>query len=304
MVISIDTDSVVGFIGVGSMGEPMARNIQDAGYELCVYDADAENAAAFDDTATVYDSPQEVAANADVVILMVPDDASVNDVFYGPQGLLQGLEPDMLVINMSTISQGTTILSAESVNEAGGTFLDVPVSGTVGPAEEGTLTILAAGDEEQVEEARSLLETMGSPIVYCGSVGQGTNMKLFINMLLGNMMQAFSESLVFGAAHDLEMGKMQEVIQSGPFDAALFRAKGDMIKNRDFEPQFPVNLLFKDLDLALDAAGEVGVPLPITAATREAAVGARGLGFGEEDMAAIIKFLEETSGTLVNTEDH
>jgi len=168
------------------------------------------------------------------------------------------------------------MVAAELVSEAGGQFVDGPVSGTVGPARQGTLVGLAGGKAPVVESVRPVLEAMCEPVVHCGEVGQGTNMKLFINLLLGDAMRT--------------------VVENGALDCPLFAGKGATIADGDFEPRFPVDYQFKDLSLALDRAGDLGVPLSGTAAAREAFSAARGRGYGDEDMAAVIKPLAETAG--------
>ena len=290
----------IGFIGLGAMGAPMAWNLDEAGYTLRVYNRSTEKTEPFaEDGITVCDSPADVAANADATFVMVAGGDALHDVLAGDDGVCTGLDDGKYVVNSSTVSEADTQDAAESVAEAGGRFVDSPVSGTVGPAEEGTLTVLAGGEEDDLDAVEPLLEAVGEPVVRCGPVGQGTNMKLFVNLLLGEMMEGFSEALVFGKKHDLGIDEMLDVVDAGGVGAPMFRAKGEAIRSDDFEPRFPVNLLSKDLDLALDAAGEADVPLPALAATREAASATRGLGHGEEDMAALVKHLETLAGVEV-----
>ncbi|MFC7044373.1 NAD(P)-dependent oxidoreductase [Halobacteriaceae archaeon GCM10025711] len=294
------TMETVGFIGLGAMGAPMAWNVRGAGYDLRVWNRTTERAEPFqDEGATVCSSPREVAEGADVVVTMVTDDDALFDVLEGEDGVFAGLEENTVLMNMSTVSHDATARAADEANRRGAEFVDAPVSGTVGPAQEGVLTVLVGGDDAIVEMVTPVLEAMGSDVVRCGPVGQGTNMKLFINLLLGGVMETFAEALVFGKAHDLDVDTMLDVVGSGPVAAPLLTAKGEAIRDGDFAPQFPVDLLFKDLDLVLDAAGDAEVPLPATAATREAVNGARALGHGDEDMAAVVRFLEETAGVQV-----
>lgn len=290
----------IGFIGLGAMGSRMAWNVHDAGYSLCVYNRSAEKAEPFEeDGVTVCASPAEATEGADAVFTMVAGGDALMNVLQDDDGILAGIDEETVVINTSTVSRTTTEEVADLVAETGGRFVDSPVSGTTGPAEQGTLTVLAGGDTEVVESVEPLLEAIGEPVVHCGAVGQGTNMKLFINLLLGEMMEGFAEALVFGEQHDLGMDDMLQVVDSGGLAAPLFQAKGNAIRTNDFEPRFSVELLSKDLDLILDAAGEADVPLPATAATREAASATRGLGHGEEDMAALVKHVETLAGTEV-----
>lgn len=289
----------IGFIGLGAMGTPMAWNLHDAGYSLRVYNRTIEKAAPFErEGATICSSPAGVAENADTVITMVAGSDALLNVLRDTDGVVE-TAAETTVINMSTVSHETTVEAAELVTECGGQFVDSPVSGTVGPAEVGTLTVLAAGDEAVVGSVEPLLETMGNPVIHCGDVGQGTNMKLCINLLLGGVMQSFAEVLVFGAKHGLGHSEMLDAIDSGGLGAPLFQAKGAAIRNSDFSPDFSVDLLFKDLNLILDAAGNASVSLPATAATRETVSATRGLGHGDEDMAAVVRFLETTADAVV-----
>ena len=211
-------------------------------------------------------------------------------------GVLKGVDENTIVVQMSTIGYAETMAAADLITEAGAQFVDAPVSGTVGPAEDGTLVGLAGGDESVVEEVRPVLEAMCEPVVHCGEVGQGTNMKLFINLLLGDAMAAFAEALVFGRTNGLDVEAMRTVVANGALDCPLFDIKGGIISDGDFEPRFPVDYQFKDLSLALDRAGEAGAQLTQTAAAREAFSAARARGYGGEDMAAVIKPMEETAG--------
>lgn len=293
----------VGFIGLGSMGAPMAWNVSDAGFDLRVYNRTDERTKPFrEEGIDVSPSPAAVAERANVVVTMVTNDDALCDVLGGDDGVADGLSSETTVINTSTVSSEATESAAETVHEAGGRFVDSPVSGTIGPAEQGTLTILAAGEAEVVEDVRPVLEAMGDPVVDCGGVGQGTAMKHAINLLLGGMMQGFAEMLVLGKKRGLDVETMLSVVESGGMDAPLFDAKGEKIRSGSFDPDFPVDLLFKDLNLALSEGGDVGVPLPSTAATREAASATRALGHGEEDMAALIRYLETVGGVEVRDE--
>ncbi len=290
----------IGFIGLGAMGAPMAWNVADAGFSLCVYNrTDARTEPFAEADVPVCDSPREVAARSDAVVVMVTGPDALEAVLEGDDGVAAGLSPETFVVNMSTVSPAATAAADAVVTDRGGRFVDAPVSGTIGPAEAGTLTVLAAGADEDLEAVDPVLTAMGDPIIDCGPVGQGTEAKLFVNSLLGTMMQGFAEAVVFGTARGLDLETMLEVVGSGGLDAPLFQAKGEAIGDRSFDPQFPVDLLFKDLNLALDAAGESAVPMPTTAATREAVTATRSMGHGDEDMAAVVRYLEAVTDQTV-----
>ncbi|MDS0284158.1 NAD(P)-dependent oxidoreductase [Haloarcula onubensis] len=284
--------TTVGFIGLGAMGAPMAWNLDGAGFDLVVYNRSTDREQPFAESGvSVADSPRHLTKRADVVCCIVSDGDAVAEVLERDLGVLEALDDDTVFVQMSTIGYAETMAAADLVTETGAQFVDAPVSGTVGPAEEGTLVGLAGGDEAVVEEVRPILEAMCEPVVHCGEVGQGTNMKLFINLLLGDAMGAFAEALVFGRANGLEMDAMRTVVENGALDCPLFSVKGGTIAEGDFAPRFPVDYQFKDLSLALDRAGEVGAPLSQTAAARESFSAARASGHGEADMAAVIKHL-------------
>ncbi len=294
----------VGFVGLGAMGAPMAWNLADAGFDLTVYNRTTERERPFAEAGvSVADSPKHLTERVDVVCLIVSDGDAVLDVLERDLGVLAGVDEGTTVVQMSTIGRDDTMTAAAAVRERGGRFVDCPVSGTVGPAEEGTLVGLAGGDEDVVEDVRPVLEATCDPVVHCGDAGQGTDMKLFVNLLLGDAMSAFAEALAFGANHDLSVEDMLTVVENGALDSPLFSAKGRAIAEGDFESRFPVDYQFKDLDLALDQSGETGVPMGVTAASRELFAAARGSGHGDEDMAAVIRHLEETTGVAVRSDD-
>ena len=290
--------SQVAFLGLGAMGAPMARNVAADGFDLTVWNRTRETAERFAEEAdaTVADTPANAADGADAVVVMVTDGDALHDVLTGADGALAGLQEGAFVVNTSTVSEDQTQSAAALTADAGGRFVDAPVSGTVGPAEQGTLTALAGGSPEELDAVESLLSAWSETIVRCGGVGQGTNAKLSVNLLLGGMMESFAEALTLAAANDLGVDALLEAVESGGLSAPLFSVKGDAVADGDFTPAFPVELLKKDLDLALDSAGESGVPMPATAATREAATATEALGHDGEDMAALVRHLEEIAG--------
>ncbi len=290
----------VGFVGLGAMGAPMARTLADAGHPLVVYNRTEARTEPFAEAGhAVRESPAAVAAEADAVFVMVTGPEALRAVVTGEESIVEGLAEGTVVVNTSTVSHDATTAAATAVADAGGRYVDAPVLGTVGPAEEGDLVVLASGDDDAIAAVRDPLDAIGSSVFDCGAVGQGTTMKLTTNLLLGNLMEAFAEALAFGTAHDLPLDTVLDVIDDGVLGAPLFAVKGDAVRERSFDPQFPVDLLFKDLSLALDAAGDAEVPLPATAATREAVGATRALGFGGEDVAALVKHLEATTGTTI-----
>ncbi|SMC22760.1 2-hydroxy-3-oxopropionate reductase [Desulfacinum hydrothermale DSM 13146] len=287
----------VGFIGLGTMGNPMARNVVNGGYDLIVYNRTASKTAPFRHMGVpTASSPADLARQSDALIFMVTGPTDLLDLLQRPQGILEGLNPGTVVINMSTVSLDATRRAAALVEAAGGRFLDAPVSGSKVPAEQATLVILVGGDPALIDQMEPLLLTMGKKVVRCGAVPAGTAMKLMINLLLGTMMVDLAEALVFGSRLGLDMEAMLETIASGAMAAPLFALKGKAIAQGDYTKHFPVDLVFKDLNLVLTEAGSLGCPLPATAACREAYNAARAMGWGDEDMAAVFKVLDRLAG--------
>lgn len=292
----------IGWIGLGAMGEPMAQRLAERGHLDAVFNRTPGRAAAFEaQGATAYDAPRRLATASDVVFVMVSDDAALEAVLFERDGVVDGLRPGATVVNMSTVSVAATREAGELIGAAGGSFVDAPVSGTVGPARQGTLLVLASGEDEALDRVAPLLEAFGS-VLRLGGAGAGTRAKLFINQLLGAMMETFAEALVFGRSQGLSLDTMLEIVGGGALAAPLFRVKGEMIGRRDFAKQFPVDLLLKDLDLAQAEAHKAGVYLPALAAVREAVAGARGRGYGDQDMAAVVRLLEDVNGIRVSDE--
>ena len=290
----------IGWIGLGAMGEPMARRLADAGTLQTVYNRTPQRAAPFADLGVrVADTPRRLATASDVVFVMVSDDAALAEVLFESEGVVDGLRPEATVVNMSTVSVAATLQARTAVEAAGASFVDAPVSGTVGPARQGTLLVLAAGESATLDTVAPLLRTFGS-VMRLGEAGGGTRAKLFINQLLGAMMQSFAEALVFGRAAGLSLDTMLAIVSGGALAAPLFRAKGEAIGRREFTKQFPIDLLLKDLELAQAEARKLGVYQPALASVREAVAGAQARGYGDEDMAALVRLLEDVSGVSVS----
>ncbi|MGK7345663.1 MAG: NAD(P)-dependent oxidoreductase [Candidatus Nitrospinota bacterium M3_3B_026] len=290
-------DMRVGFIGLGAMGARMAKNIHEKGFKLNVYNRTPSRAEPFKNLgAGVYGSPSALAENSEIIIIMVTGPDALHEVVEAENGVAAGVGEGAVVVNMSTVSYGATMRASAEISCRKAAFVDAPVSGSIKPAEEGRLVILASGEKAMVDRVEPVLNAMGEQIVYLGGVGKGTNMKLAVNILLAGMVQALAESLTLGRRLGLRLADMLRVIESGGMSSPLYKAKGDAILNGDFSKKFPVSLAFKDLSLALDAAGDACVPLPVTAAAREMYNAAMARGLGDEDFAAVVKVMESLAG--------
>lgn len=291
-------DMSVGFIGLGAMGARMAKNIHEKGFKLNVYNRTPSRAEPFKALgAGVYGSPSALAENSEVIIIMVTGPEALHEVIEAENGAAAGVREGAVVVNMSTVSYGATMRASAEISCRRAAFVDAPVSGSIKPAEEGKLVILASGEKTVVDKVEPVLAAMGAQIIYLGGVGKGTNMKLAVNALLTGMVQVLAESLTLGRRLGLRLADMLRVIESGGMSSPLYKAKGGAILNGDFAKRFPVSLAFKDLSLALDAAGDACVPLPATAAAREMYSAAMAHGLGDEDFAAVMKIMERLAGT-------
>lgn len=277
----------VGFIGLGAMGAPMARNLHRAGFELRVWNRSPGPRAAFERNGIpVAGSPAALAADADAVVIMVSDPPALEAVLGG---VCEGLRTGGTVINMSTVSHHATLAALASVQARGGYFVDAPVSGTVKPAQDGSLVILAGAEAGDLARVQPLLDAVGKKTIHCGGPGQGTRMKLVINLMLGGMLALLAEGLNLGGRGGLDPERLLEAIGGGPLGAPLYAVKGRMMLDDRFDKQFPLDLLGKDMDLLLQEAAGHGLPLYVSAAVRERVSAARGAGYGDEDMAALYK---------------
>jgi 3-hydroxyisobutyrate dehydrogenase-like beta-hydroxyacid dehydrogenase len=293
----------VGVIGLGRMGSRMATNLAESTFETCVYDRSAAPTEPFRERGVpVCATPRAVVERSDAVVIVVSDGDAVLDVLEGDDGVLAALgDGRTAVINASTIGYDETVTIAELVTDAGGRFVDSPVSGTTPQAASATLTVLAAGPDDLLTLVRPVLSVLGEPVIDCGGVGQGTRSKLFINHLLAGMVGSFVEALAFGTSQELDLDHMLAVVASGGMDSPLYAAKGDQLRERDFEPRFTVDLLGKDVGLVLDAGSDAAVPLPVASTVHSVIDATRGLGHGDDDIVALVRFLEANGDVTVRS---
>ncbi|HXM57977.1 MAG TPA: 3-hydroxyisobutyrate dehydrogenase, partial [Candidatus Dormibacteraeota bacterium] len=289
----------IGFIGLGTMGLPMASNLLDAGHSLRVYDVDASRAPLLDGRdAEPCGSPRDAASGADVVITMLPASRHVLAAMLGPDGAVEGVRPGATVIDMSTIDPGTTRRVAEAVATRGGRMLDAPVSGGSIGARDATLTIMVGGDPEVLEAHRDVLRALGERIVHCGPIGMGETVKLANNLLAGTSMVGVAEAFALGVRAGVDPKTLLEVIETSSGNCWNLRnlpvpgLVPSAPVNRDFAPGFMVDLMHKDLGLALGAGAELGLPLTLTAVAHQLYGLASRHGHGRLDMSAVAKLLE------------
>lgn len=289
----------VGFIGLGVMGKPMAVNLIKAGHVLTVYDHHDANIRELEKLgAKPARSSKEVAETSDVVITMLPDAPNVEDAAFGSNGILSGIRAGSTYIDMSTISPIVTRKIAEAAAGKGVGMLDAPVSGGERGAREGTLTIMVGGTSKDFDGSLPVLQALGKSIVHCGGVGAGQTVKACNQILVAGVLEAASEALVLGTKAGLDPAIVLKVIASG-YAMKVLDARGPLMLKGDFKPGFKTRLHYKDLSIAMAAAAEYNVPLPVTGLIREMMGAMKALGRGEYDHSGIITILEDLAGTKV-----
>jgi 2-hydroxy-3-oxopropionate reductase len=281
----------VGFIGLGVMGRPMARNLLAAGAALIVHNrsraAQGELVAA---GAVGAESAAEVTASADIIITMLADDQAVRSVVG--DGLIPAARPGTLLIDMSTVSPALSRELAARAAARGVRMLDAPVSGGDAGAREGTLSVMAGGDAADLEWARPVLEVLGRSIVHCGPAGAGQVVKACNQVLVAITIAGVSEALVLGGQLGVDRAVILDVLSRGLAANRVMELRRASFLNRSYPPGFRVDLHHKDLGIALDSAGQVNVPLPLTAGTQQLLRQLRAAGRGGEDHTAILAAVE------------
>ncbi len=294
------SDTTVGFIGLGSMGLPMAANIAAAGFPLVVWNRTASKAEALATRsgARVAPSPAILAAEAGVVITMVADGDVLLDLYTGSGAMLGSLRTGTVCVDMSTISPGQATGLARAIAGARSSFVDAPVSGSVALAEAGTLTVMAGGEAGDVEAVRPVLEAMSARIYHMGPVGSGATIKLAVNSIVYGLGQAVSEALVLAEAAGIERDRAYEVFANSAIAAPFVHYRQEaFLKPGEVPVAFRMVLARKDLELALDLAGGVGASLPQGELNRAVIGHAIEAGFGDHDMSAVAQYLRsERSG--------
>ena len=294
----------IGFIGLGIMGKPMARNLLKAGYPLTVYNRSngpVEELVAAGAVAAA--SPQAVAAHADIVVTIVTDTPDVQQVLLGESGVIHAIAQDAVVIDMSTISPTATREIASIIQEKGASMLDAPVSGGEGGAIAGTLSIMVGGEEAVFNQCLPIFETLGKNIVHIGRSGAGQLTKLCNQIAVAVTNMAMSEALIFGAKAGLDLKKMQHAIQGGAAGSWQLSNLAPRVLERDFAPGFMVKLQQKDLRLVLQEADRLKLSLPATSLVHHLFHALESQGAGDEGTQALVRVLEQLAGVEVKQAD-
>jgi len=287
----------IGFIGLGIMGKPMARNLLKAGYPLIVHSRSRppvdELAREGAKTAT---NPREIAAQADVIITMLPDSPDVEAVYTGEHGIFVGAKPGALLIDMSTISPVVARRLAADAEQRGCTMLDAPVSGGEAGAIGATLSIMIGGKTSAVERAMPVFQKLGKNVVHIGEAGAGQIAKAANQIVVGVTIAAVSEALVFAAKAGVDPAKVRDVLLGGFAQSKVLDAHGLKMLERNFKPGFRIRLHEKDLKIALASGSEYGAPLMVTSIVAQMMAALKATGRGDLDHAGLVTLVEEMAG--------
>lgn len=292
----------LGFLGLGIMGYPMARNLAKAGHEVFVWSHTAEKCqklAAEESGVRPCATPKEVGGNAECIFLCVGDDKMSEQVILGKDGIAEGAKVGTVIVDTSTVSPASSIAIGEQLKAKGIEFLGAPCTGSKPGAEGGTLTFMIGGPKEVFERARPYFEPMGKNLYYCGGPGMGLHAKLSQNLILSNLLGAFNEGMVLAAKAGVDPELMLDILNNSAAKSGLIAFKAPYVFRRDFSTNFSVKWMHKDIGLMLGSASDLNVPLPLTSVTQQMFRAAIAQGHGDEDICATVKVLERIAGVEV-----
>ncbi|AIQ67412.1 NAD(P)-dependent oxidoreductase [Paenibacillus graminis] len=290
----------IGFIGLGTMGAPMASNLLRSGFEVTVYNRTASKSEPLRaEGAQVAATPQDAAEGKDVIITMISNDDSIREVFYGTGGILAVLKPGTTVVDSSTISPGLAKEIAAAVEERGGNFLDAPVTGSKPAAIEGTLVFMVGGSAEVIDQHRDIFDSMGRLLLHMGGNGSGAVAKLAHNAMVGIHNVALAEGFSIAVKSGVPADKFLELVKNGSAGSKQAELKGQKIIDNDFSNQFSLALMLKDLKLASSLSDSTGVPSPMLGVAKSMFQAGFNHGYGDEDLSAVVKSYEEWIGQKI-----
>jgi len=283
----------IAFIGLGIMGSNMASHLAKNNLNLTVYNRTPKNFETFgNSTVTIADSIENAVKDADVVFSMLSTPQVVEEVFFGAKGALKSMKKNAIWADCTTVNPSFSISAFEEANKYNIRFLDTPVSGSKIPAENAELIFLVGGEEATLYEIEPYLNMMGNKVLHIGDIGKGASFKMLVNMMLAQSMLVFSEAILLGEkmgiSKDFLLDTVPNLIVSAPFT----KSKAQAIKSNNYDVQFPLEWMHKDLHLAAITAYELNQPLFLANLTKEIYAGANQNGMGRDDMSAIYKFLE------------
>jgi glyoxylate/succinic semialdehyde reductase len=285
-----ERDMEIGFLGLGIMGKAMAMNLLKNGFKVTVWNRTLSKCDELvEHGASIGETPAAVVQKCNFTIAMLSDPAAALSVVFDKDGVLETIGSGKCYTDMSTVDSETSIKISEVITAKGGRFLEAPVSGSKKPAEDGQLVILAAGDKALYEEIIPAFDVLGKKSFYLGHVGNGAKMKLVVNMIMGSMMNAFSEGLDLAGKSGLDQSTLLDVLSLGAIANPMFSGKGPAMLKSNYSPAFPLKHQQKDMRLALSLGDENAVSMPIAAASNEAFKKARGMGLGDLDFSAVFE---------------
>ena len=283
----------IGFIGLGIMGRPMAKNLIKGNYKLVVYDKFAQ----FDDLVSLGaeggSSNREVASKSDVIITMLPNSPHVKEAILGENGVIEGVKSGAIVVDMSSIAPAASQEVGAALKARGIAFLDAPVSGGEPKAIDGSLAIMAGGDQAAFDKVKPILEKMGSSVTLTGEIGSGNVAKLANQIIVALNIAAVSEGFTLSTKAGVDPRKVFDAIKGGLAGSTVMKAKIPMILEGNFKPGFRIELHIKDLQNALDTAHDLNVPIPLTAGVMETLHFLKNDGYAASDHSAIVRYYEQ-----------
>ena len=290
----------IGFIGLGIMGKPMAKNLLKAGYKLVVYDINKQPVKELVEAGAEEGlSSKDVSERTDIIITMLPNSPHVKEVILGENGVLEGARQGQIIVDMSSIAPLVSMEVAAKAKEKGVEMLDAPVSGGEPKAIDGTLSIMVGGSQEVFDKVKDILLCMGSSAVLVGDIGSGNITKLANQIIVALNIAAMSEAFVLATKAGVDPERVYQAIRGGLAGSTVLDAKAPMVMERNFKPGFRIELHIKDLMNALETAHEIGVPTFLTSQVMEIMQALKVDGKEKNDHCGIIQFYEKLAGVEV-----
>jgi 3-hydroxyisobutyrate dehydrogenase-like beta-hydroxyacid dehydrogenase len=290
----------ISYLGLGTMGSGMVFNLLKAGYKLTVWNRSAKKCGPFGKKgARIADTPADAVRDAELVMYCLSNDQAVEEVVFGPKGILSGIKEGQIAVNMSTVLPATSLREEEAYAKRGVDFLDVPVFGSKEESADAKLWIMAAGNKAVFEKVKPVFEHLGQTIHYFGKNGNAVAMKLVGNLIVALELEALAEGLVLAQKAGLDLSTVMEVVKVADFRLPLLVSNGQNILKRNFSPSFALKLMLKDADLIAKFSESLESPTPALPVVQKNLESAVALGFGEENASAIIRALEKEAGVKV-----
>ncbi len=292
----------LGFLGLGLMGGPMAKNLLKAGHDVAVWSHTSEKArklAARYKNARYCASPKAVGRFADCIFLCVGDSEMSESALTGKNGVIEGIKAGTVVADASTIAPTVARRIAKALQKKKAHYLDAPCTGSTPGAIGGTLTFMIGGSKKVFQSVREYFEPMGKTLFFCGRQGMGLHAKLSQNLILANMLQGFIEGIVLSTKAGVDPQQMLEILDASAAKAGLINFKAPYIFKRDFKAAFPLKWMYKDITLMLESGRELEVPLPSTAQVHELFGASIARGHGDDDLCSAVTLVEDWAGVVV-----